>query len=100
MKAQDITDILGLDRAAQRKIGPSLTDRDVWRCLEHDFPGLRDRLLDFRGPGQDMYIPADIEAPRARARALDDGVMGIRELARLAGVAYETARKARRERAA
>ena len=100
MKTQDINDILGLDRAAQRKIGPSLTDRDVWRCLEHYFPGLRDRLLDFRGPGEDMYIPADIEAPRARARALDDGVMGIRELARLAGVSYETARKARRERAA
>ena len=100
MNAQDITDILGLDRAAQRKIGPSLTDRDVWRCLECDFPGLRDRLLDFRGPGEDMYIPADMETPRARAKSLDDGVMGIRELAQIAGVAYETARKARRERAA
>ena len=94
------SDIIGIESAASERKTSTLTDRETWVQLEALFPGLRDALLARRQPGRSIYITYELETPRGRARALDDGVMGIRELARLAGVAYETARKARRERAA
>lgn len=88
-------DIIGLLNAAVVHKKTALSNREVWRELEARFPGLRDALLALRGPSETLYISYELVTPRERAIAVDDGVMSIRELAKKAGVSFETARQAR-----
>lgn len=88
-------DIIGALNAAAARKKTALTDSEVWRALEARFPGLRSALLELRAPSETLYISYELVTPRERAIAIDDGVMSIRELAKKAGVSFETARQAR-----
>ena len=92
-----LRDIPGLGKCLGRK-STELTDTELWAMLESEFPGLMSRLHDHRGPGERVYIPARVEAQVSKAMRADDGVMSLRMLASVAGVAIGTAWAARKER--
>ena len=92
-----MTDITGLAEYSTRK-PTDITDRELWLWLESRHPGLRMDLLQHRAPGERVHVPHDIETARERALRLDDGEMSVRELAEVAGVGMETARRARIEK--
>ena len=92
-----MTDITGLAKCSARK-PTDITDRELWSWLESRHPGLRTDLLQHRAPGERVHVPHDIETARERALRADDGEMSVRELAEVAGVGMETARRARIEK--
>lgn len=91
-------DITGIARCSCRRVVQDETDLQVWEWLESRHPGLLDDVHSKRGPGERLHIPQAIERPRERAQRMDDGVMTVRMLAFVAGVGYETARRARNEK--
>ena len=91
-------DITGIARCSCRRVVQDETDLQVWEWLESRHPGLLDDVHSKRGPGERLHVPQAIERPRERAQRMDDGVMSVRTLAVVAGVAYGTAWAARNEK--
>lgn len=84
--------------AAESQAAGEFLDATLWQWLESRHPGLLADVHEHRGPGERIHVPHAIERPRDRAQRLDDGVMSVRMLAVVAGVGYETARRARNEK--
>ena len=90
--------IVGVARCSCRRPAQDIADAQVWAMLEEEHPGVHKRAQELLGIGSRLLVTKWLERPRERARRLDDGVMSVRMLAILAGVGYETARRARNER--
>ena len=86
------------EMAAESTAFGDWVDATLWQWLESRHPGLLADVHMHRGPGERIHVPQAIERPRERARRMDDGVMSVRTLAVLAGVAYGTAWAARNEK--